>query len=198
MYQLVQWVYITFQIGVSSYGAIYGSFAALPLLLVWMQVSWLVVLFGAEISFAVQNVETYEFEHDCLGASHEFKRLLALRVTHLCVKNFQASEKAWTEDRIAEHLEIPIRLIREIVFELTDAGILSATRIDDDERTFGYQPARELGDLTVLDVFTLLDRRGLDALPVGNTPELETLSQRLELFRQTIRESSHNLPLKEI
>jgi len=198
IYQLVQWVYINFQIGVSSYGAIYGSFAALPLLLVWMQLSWLVVLFGAEISFAVQNVETYEFEHDCLRASHELKRLLALRVTHLCVKNFQASRKAWTENQIAEHLEIPIRLVREIVFDLTEAGILSAVRIDDDERSFGYQPARELNDLTVLDVFTLLDGRGLETLPVGNTPELATLSQRMELFRQTIRESSHNLPLKDI
>ncbi|PLX13185.1 MAG: YihY/virulence factor BrkB family protein, partial [Marinilabiliales bacterium] len=57
----IQWVYIHFQVGVSKYNAIYGSFAALPLFLIWLQMSWLIVLFGAEISFAVQNVEKYEF-----------------------------------------------------------------------------------------------------------------------------------------
>ncbi|MGW8322091.1 MAG: YihY/virulence factor BrkB family protein, partial [Thermodesulfobacteriota bacterium] len=76
MYQAVQWIYIQFQIGVSTYGAIYGSFAALPLFLVWLHTSWLVVLLGAEISFAEQNVDTYEFEPDCDKVSNHFKRIL--------------------------------------------------------------------------------------------------------------------------
>ena len=62
IYQVVQWIYINFQVGVSKYNAIYGSFAALPLFLVWLQLSWLIVLLGVEISFARQNVDTYEFE----------------------------------------------------------------------------------------------------------------------------------------
>ena len=76
IFQLTQWVYIVFQIGVAKYGAIYGSFAALPLFLFWLQISWLIVLFGAELSFAHQNVETYEFEKDCLSVSLSFKKLL--------------------------------------------------------------------------------------------------------------------------
>ena len=63
-YQLLQWVYITFQVGAARYNAIYGSFAALPLFLVWLQVSWIIVLFGAEIAFAVQHVQQYEFAPD--------------------------------------------------------------------------------------------------------------------------------------
>ncbi|MDP2604813.1 MAG: YihY/virulence factor BrkB family protein [Deltaproteobacteria bacterium] len=70
VYQVAQYAYIEFQVGVSKYGAIYGSFAALPLFLVWLQVSWLIVLFGAEVSFAHQNVETYEFEPDCLNPTY--------------------------------------------------------------------------------------------------------------------------------
>ena len=88
IYQIVQFAYITFQIGVSRYGAIYGSFAALPLFLIWLQISWLIVLFGAEISFAFQNVHTYEFEPDCLRVKPSFKKLLALRIAHSCIKNF--------------------------------------------------------------------------------------------------------------
>ncbi|HQP12356.1 MAG TPA: YihY/virulence factor BrkB family protein, partial [Candidatus Omnitrophota bacterium] len=88
IYQIVQWIYINFQVGVAKYGAVYGSFAALPLFLVWLQMSWIIVLFGAEISFAEQNVETYELEPDCLKASHTYKRLLALRIVQLSVKRF--------------------------------------------------------------------------------------------------------------
>ncbi|MDY6973367.1 MAG: YihY/virulence factor BrkB family protein, partial [Thermodesulfobacteriota bacterium] len=56
----VQWGYINFQIVIAKYNAIYGSFAAIPLFLIWLQLSWLIVLFGAEISFAIQDVGTYE------------------------------------------------------------------------------------------------------------------------------------------
>ena len=87
-YQAVQWVYIHFQIGASNAGAVYGTFAALPLFLVWLQTSWVIVLYGAEIAFACQNEARFEFEQDCVGASHEFKKLLALRVAQLCVSRF--------------------------------------------------------------------------------------------------------------
>jgi len=88
LYQLVQWGYIVFQVGAAKYNAIYGSFAALPLFLIWLQLSWLIVLFGAELSFAHQNVDTYEFEPDSLNISDHFKKLLSLQTCHVLVKNF--------------------------------------------------------------------------------------------------------------
>ncbi|MCA9398486.1 MAG: YihY/virulence factor BrkB family protein, partial [Candidatus Omnitrophica bacterium] len=143
IYQLVQWVYITFQIGASKYGAIYGSFAALPLFLIWLQVSWLVVLFGAEISFAEQNVETYEFEPDCLKVSRHFKNLMSLRIVHLCVHNFVNEQKPWRASEISHALEMPIRLTRELLFELVEAKILSEVKLDDTKPITAYQPARD-------------------------------------------------------
>ena len=109
LYQILQWAYVNFQIGVAKYNAIYGSFAALPLFLVWLQLSWLVVHFGAEVSFAHQNVDTYEFEPDCLRISYSFKRLLSLSIAHFIIKSFSSGDTPPAGEAISHALDIPIR-----------------------------------------------------------------------------------------
>jgi len=197
LYQLVQWVYIKFQVGVSTHGAIYGSFAALPLFLIWLQMSWLVVLLGAEISFAEQHVDTYEFEPDCNKVSNNLKRLLALRITQLCVRNFLAKREPWTAEQISDSLGVPIRLVRQTLSELTESRVLSEVRTED-EKTAAYQPARAVDSLTVREVINLLDQNGLDTIPYGESPEWEKLAERLSLFNETIKTSSVDIALADI
>lgn len=197
IYQLTQWAYITFQIGASKYGAIYGSFAALPLFLVWLQVSWLIVLFGAEISFAEQNVETYEFEPDSLKVSGAFKRLLALRITHLCVKNFFKAKTPWTAAQIAHRLEIPVRLVRQILFELTESGVLVEVRFSDLNEV-AYQPAKDIEHLTIQDVLETLDTHGISDIPVESSEELRKLEESLKFFAERNKKSDANLLLKNL
>lgn len=91
VFQVAQWIYISFQVGAAKYNAIYGSFAALPLFLAWLQLSWLIVLYGAELSFAYQNVDTYEFEPDARQASHRLRTLLSLQVAHYLIGKFAAN-----------------------------------------------------------------------------------------------------------
>ena len=197
VFQLLQWGYITFQVGVAKYGAIYGSFAALPLFLVWLQLSWLVVLFGAEVSFAEQNVGTYEFEPDSLKVSRRFRSLLTLRITHFCVKKFHQGEKSPTADEISDQLEIPIRLVRQILFELIEAGILSEVRLDDPE-AIGFQPARTIEKITVLGVMDQLDQQGIDSIPIAQSKDLDKLKASLVRFHEMLGKSPDNLKLKDI
>jgi membrane protein len=197
IYQVVQWVYIMFQVGVTKYNAIYGSFAALPLFLVWLQLSWLIVLLGAELSFAYQNVDTYEFEPDSLRASGRFRKLLSLRIVHLLVKNFCAGEKAWTATQISHALEIPIRLVRQILFELTTSGIVSETVAEAGEVP-AYQPAQCVDKYTVQYILDALDRRGSDDIPVAESAELDKLSECLEAFGDVIEKSPANISLKNL
>ncbi|MFT6925191.1 MAG: membrane protein [Psychromonas sp.] len=197
IYQIVQLVYITFQVGVLKYGAIYGSFAALPLFLVWLQMSWLIVLLGAEVSFAEQNVETYEFEPDCLKTSHSFKLLISLYIVQLSVKNFCKGEKPWHADQISHFLELPIRLVRQILFELTEAGLLVEVKLNDADTLF-YQPARDPEFLTIFNVMEVLDQDGIDAVPMINSDEFNKLKETFEKFKASIEKSPSNIALKDI
>ncbi|MBN1796259.1 MAG: YihY/virulence factor BrkB family protein [Sedimentisphaerales bacterium] len=197
IFQLVQWLYITFQIGVARYGAIYGSFAALPLFLLWLQISWLVVLFGAELSFAHQNVETYEFEPDSLLASYSFKKLISLVITHSIIRNFCEGEAPLDAEDISHKLEIPIRLVRLAFFELVESGILSEVK-KNGGKDVAYQPAVDVGKLSVEYIVTQLEKRGKSDIPIEKTEALEKLSDSLSSFTEEIRKSPANVLLKDI
>jgi membrane protein len=197
IYQLVQWAYITFQIGVSNYGAVYGSFAALPLFLVWLQLSWLIVLLGAEISFAHQNVATYEFEQDCESVSHSFRRMIAVMISALCVKNFLRNEKPLTAEEISRDLEVPIRLVRAVTSELTDARLLSEVRSDHRE-DISFQPACDVHELTVAGVMQRFDERGTATVPVAETVSTAKLNETVSRFRDIVEQSPANLKLQDL
>ena len=196
-YQVAQWGYIHFQVGVAQYNAIYGSFAALPLFLIWLQISWLIVLFGAEISFALQNIDTYDFEPDCSRVSLSYKRLLALQITHLITKNFSHEVKPLTAYQISHALEIPFRLVHQILYELVECGVAAETKTEDDQE-FAYQPACTVELLTIKHVIDALEKSGTDDIPVAQNRELKILSDTLETFNDTIEKSSANKLLKDI
>ncbi len=196
-YQAAQWIYISSQIGVAQYNAIYGSFAALPLFLVWLQISWLIVLFGAEISFALQNIDTYEFEPDCSRVSSSFKKLLSLQTTHLLVRNFSDGHKPLTANQISHTLGMPIRLVHQILYDLVGCGVAAETKTEEDKE-FAYHPARTINVLTIKYVIDALEQKGTDNIPVAQTEELKTLSETLQTFNDTIEKSSANKLLKDI
>lgn len=197
IFQLIQWFYITFQVGVAGYNAIYGSFAALPLFLVWLQLSWLVVLYGAELSFASQNVDTYEFEPDALQASHRLKTLLSLQVAHHQIHIFAGAGAPPVPRQISSDLGIPIRLVNEILFELVNCGILSVTEVGNN-RERAYQPARDIQNLTIQQVIEAMDLHGINAPPFANTPAFAALSNALTSFGEAIERMPENKPLKEL
>jgi len=197
LFQLVQWVYVTFQIGAANYGAIYGSFAALPLFLAWLQLSWLVVLFGAELTFAHQNVETYEFEPDGLNISQSLKTRLSLLVAHHLVRRFCTGEKPAGPADVSHTLDIPVRLVRQILFELAESGILSEVRPNDD-RTVIYQPAQDTSRLTIKYVLDALQERGNTALSVIDSAELRQINACLHAFSAALEASPANVSLKDL
>ena len=196
VYQASQWAYIYFQIGASNAGAIYGTFAALPLFLIWLQTSWLIVLYGAELAFADQNESRFEFETDCLSASEEFKKLLALRIMQLCAARFAGALVPLSTSEIAAHLELPVRLTHELLDRLTKAGLLNVAQ-GEDERDSHYQPARDIGEMTIQFVIREMEKAGTHDIPVQETPELAGLRACLKAFDEVVRKLPENTLLSQ-
>ena len=197
IFQVVQWGYISFQIGTTKYNAIYGSFAALPLFLMWVQISWWVVLFGAELSFAHQNVGTYEYEPDSNKVSPAFKKVLTLQIAHLLIKIFANGDRPLTDVEIGARLKMPIRLVHNILYDLVQSRIISETTTRQDQR-FGYQPARDINTLTITSVIDAIEQNGTNNIPVVKNEEFEALSDAIQKFKDVMETSPANKLLKDI
>ena len=195
--QIVQWVYIKFQIGVASYGAIYGSFAALPLFLGMLQMSWMIVLFGAEIANANEHYETFGFHPDYSRMSVSSKKILMLRIFHLLTKKFSLGEKPLSVHQIAYALEIPVRLVRQFLFELSDVGLVVETT-KGIKGEVAFQPGRTIENITVKFALDEYEKYGTTKIPDYQSDEAEKISRYFKDISETIEKSPSNLRVKEI
>jgi membrane protein len=195
--QVVQWLYIKFQIGAAGYGAIYGSFAALPLFLAMLQMSWMIVLFGAEVSHANEHYETFGFQPDYSRISISSRKWFALKIFHLLTQKFSRGEKALSVAQIAEQLEIPVRLVRQLLYELIDVGLVVET-VGGGKHEVAFQPGQTIENLTVKKVLDAYERRGLTYDVILQSEQAERLSESMKNLSEAIEKAPGNVVVKEI
>ncbi len=193
----LQWGYFEFQIGVTRFNTLYGSFAAIPLFLLYLQMTWLIVLMGAEISFAYQNIENFELEHEALSLNHDNKRILSLLITQHIIKNFEEGGKAKNNDQLSHELGIPLRLLNELLFELVECGILVELASENSKDRW-YQPAIDIHKITVEYLYTKLEKLGSDHLIVTESENVDRITRIHEHLMDSIRESPSNVLIKDI
>jgi membrane protein len=197
VFQVTQWAYIHFQVGVTTYSAFYGTFAALPLFLAWLQVSWLIVLLGAEISFAYQNVRKFEFEAGTYNISNNEKKLLSLFIMRTVIKNFQEGKEPFTTAKISLELGIPLRLVRDSLFDLVKAGILNET-LGDNQLENGYQPSIDINRIDIKFILDRLDGVGADHVILHPSEEWQRLVQKHQELISSMNVSPSNVLLKDL
>jgi len=191
IYQLLQFIYIRFQVGVASYNAVYGSFAALPLFLVWLQMSWSILLMGSHISYACQHISDYQGYHHVDELDAFSRRNLSLCTAYLVIKNFEAGKKPLLADDISSVFGLSTRLIRVILCELAQVGILIEARE-------GYQPARDIYSIRVKDVIDSVDRYGA-AIPLSvDNSVVSKVKQRLDAIAAAAENAGATGLLKDI
>lgn len=197
-FQFFQFIYISGQIWVNKYNAIYGSFAALPLLLLWLQLSWLICLFGAELSYASQNVKKFSFERDSKNISRRYKDFLTLLIASLIVKRFVKGERPYTADELSDDYRIPIRITTEILYLLTELHIIIEVNYENDERVVYYQPAIDVNKISVSYLLTKMDEYGSENFKIDTsclfTKEWHTLLKT----REDMIKANNNILLKDL
>jgi membrane protein len=195
--QVIQWLYIDLQFGITKLSYIYGSFAAVPLFIVWLQSSWSVVLLGAEISFANQNISRYEMESEALNISSYQKRALILMIMHMIIRNFSLGEKPISAEYIGANLKIPVRLARDILQDLSSANLVSVIHENGAIERL-YQPALDINRLTVSFVFSRLDKQGIEQIMVIRNKDYEKVISMLEKFDKLVAKSDANILIKDL
>lgn len=196
LYYLAQWAYITLQIGASSYNAIYGSFAALPLFVVWLQMAWMIVLFGCEIAFFVQNYAVHQNHDQFSDLSFSLKKVIALQITHLIIKNFLQVNPPLTAEAIATKLLIPIAVVQPVISKLIASHILLEYKQDLDEADEVYQPAVDIHIISIAYVINALEQCGQNQLLDVNQEQL--FMSAVKHFRELMEGSERNGLLKDL
>lgn len=190
-YQAFQYLYIGSQLWVSKYNAIYGSFAALPLFLLWMQISWTICLFGALLTYACQNIQNFSFDKDTKNISRRYKDFTTVLIMSLIVKRFVKGIKPYTAEELSLEYEIPIRLTRQILNLLLDIGFINETTQENEksEETH-YLPAFDINQMNVAFLFERIDIYGSENFKIDKEDEFKgewkiLLNSKKEYYNKT-------------
>jgi membrane protein len=194
-FQVWQWIYIRFQVEISNYGAVYGTLAALPLFLIWLQVSWLIVLAGAEIAAYWENewVTRKVPEKNLCKISH---KALALLVLQNCIQPFLTAAPPQTVRGVAQSLGISLLMAQKMVDILEDGGLLC--EVGRQGSVEGYHPSQDPSLIRIKDVCNVVDKSIGWSVEIENSEALEQITACLKEFDQLEQSSLVNLSLYQL
>ena len=196
-FQLFQFLYIHGQVYLSRYNIVYGSFAAIPLLLLWLQISFLIVLLGAEISYASQNIKYFEYELDIDTMSTRYKNFLTLFITYIVIKQFENQRPPLSSEEISEDFKLPARIVNQILSKLVEVSILIEV-FNDPKKSKTYQPAIDINQLTINLLFNKLDCYGSELFLTNKNELLDTFWQKTLDFKQRSELNTTQILVKDI
>ena len=165
-FQLLQYGYVHSQVWLTSYNAIYGSFAALPLFMLMCQFAWTLALFGSTWAYVDQNFRNFYYGKDYVHVSRRYHDYLCVLFAASVCRRFARKENPGTADQLAEENLIHIRLTKDILYELCTVGILMEITNDEKEGDPVFIPAYDIHQLTLAKVFAAVDKSG-DELETG-------------------------------
>ena len=194
-FQLFQLMYIHGQNYLSRYNIVYGSFAAIPLLFLWLQISCLIVLFGAEISYASQNIQNFEYEFDTNHISTRYKNFLTLFITYIIVKRFESQQSALTAENIAHTYRLPIRIVNQLIGKLVEVDVLTEVAVG---KKTTFVPAFDINQLTVNLLFTKLDNHGSELFLSNKSELLDSFWQKTLSLKEQSDDAIKNVLVKDL
>ena len=165
-FQAFQYLYIGTQIWVSRYNAIYGSFAAIPMFLLWTQISWSICLYGAQLCYVAQNLRNFSFSKETENISRRYHDFLCILIMSLICKRFKTDLPPYTAESLSDEHKIPIRLTTTILYELQDLNMIFETPVDGDDEEMAYLPSVDINRMSVAMLLSRLDKEGSEAFKI--------------------------------
>lgn len=154
--QVLQYFYVHSQMWVSGYNAIYGSFAALPLFMLWIQFTWIIILIGAELSYVIQNFDYLLFAQKVSSISQRYRFMMcAMVLSHIC-KRMKDGYKPYTTSELCRLTKAHRRIVETVLGTLAEANLIAAVMTkEEDERA--YLPIESVEVMTLGKLYSHLE-----------------------------------------
>lgn len=171
IFQAFLYVYIQIQMSVSSYNAIYGSFAIIPMFMLWADISWSIILFGVEMSYVSQNIEQYNFGEEVDNVSRRYHDFMCVVVMSLICKRFAQGGKPYTASDLSDDGQIPIRLTNRLLDELEEVGLIHGFSNDAKSDIEHFVPAIDINQLSVGRLLSTIESKGCEDFKIDHSKE---------------------------
>lgn len=203
-YQILQWLFVSGQLYVTKYNAIYGGFAFLPLLLIWLQLVWVITLAGAVLCYSAQNIMTYSFSSDVRNISARYRRCVVVAVMAVIAQRFRRNLPPLCQADLEASFGFPNRLLSDTITELEEIGMLCRTsagggdRHDFNSGSAPIQPARDINGLTIGTVLDALDTHGSNKFVPGFTRHFSKIEAAIADIDAATSTRAATIPLTDI
>ncbi len=165
-WMLMSWGYVNFQVGLARNVFFFSTFALFPLFLFWVYTSWVILLYGALLSFAYQNERTFAMEQYVDNASHAYREAAAVRAAVEMTRRFRKGEPPLSVQEMAEQWNVPTRLLNNVMECLTSAGLVTVCATEPAR----YQPGRAPDTTLVSDIVRVVRESGMDCSQLRKEP----------------------------
>ena len=195
---ILQWIFVSGQMYVSKYNAIYGSFSFLPLLLIWLQFTWVIILSGIAICYSSQSIYRFNFSDKINIISKDYRSKITLAMMAIIVRHFDNGNKAITLDDFTNKYDFPPRIAIEIIEELVEAQLVSKTILIDKDEEIGLQPAVDINKLSIAYVLNRLDNHGASGFVPNFDSNFSEISKALDNIESVITNNAGSSLIKDI
>lgn len=191
LFQLLQMLSVYLIAFLSRTSIVYGAFATIPILMIWLQYTSLLILIGAEMSYAIQNNEEFEYEQDLNQMSRRYKDFIMLYLLSVIIRRFESDEAPMTAHELAIRDHLPIRVVNQLLSRMVETGLLREVYVEDEEEKT-YQPALDTHKMTVGMVLRRIDAQGTEEFLQEPSPEMEAYWKRYQTIKDIQYEKISN------
>lgn len=193
LFQLLQMLSVFLIAMLSRTSIVYGAFATIPILMTWLQYTSLLILIGAEMSYAIQNNEEFEYEQDLNRMSRRYKDFIMLYLLAVIIKRFEDDEAPLSAHELAIRDHLPIRVVNQLLGRMVETGILREVYTEENNEERRYQPALDTHKISVGMVTGRIDAQGSEQFLQTPSKQMQTFWKRYIKLKDSTYEQDQML-----